>query len=164
MITFHLKYLIYPCKKCKATDHNAAIHRTYICSKRCKCCGASDHNILMTITNEEGQKITDYKCPVLERPGHSLTTQLMNQYIRFRPSSQKFAEYYHFNIPNVQTAFEDLESYGCGKHMCSFDLNAFKDEVIQICEETRASWTFKRSSNSIEDDEDILDTDDATQL
>jgi len=117
--------------------------------------------MLITIRNETGHKVTDYRCPVLERPQLNLTTQLRNKYIRFRPSTQKFAETHHFNIPNVQSAFEDLNTYGCGKHMYPADLSAFKEEVIRICEDERASWIFKRTiadpGMDILEDEDTLE-------
>ena len=118
--------------------------------------------MLVTITDEDGLKITDYNCPVLERPQHSLTSLLRHKYIRFRPSVQQFAEYYNYHIPDISKAFEDLDTYGCGKHMYPETLRKFKNDVIRTSEEVRASWTFKRSS--IEDEDDILDIEDPPQL
>ena len=136
---------IAPCPKCHATDHGIRVHR-YFFRQPCRCCGARDHSTLST-KRDEHEKITTYiTCPIVEFPqNEDLSQQILSNYIRYGINGNKFAEYYGYDIDSITEALEDFSTRGDGKYMIPHQLKAYKQKVIQLCEDERASWTFKRT-------------------
>ena len=138
-----------PCLKCNAVDHGLTIHKTYI-RRPCRCCGADDHSMLSNAKTNEGYVTTIPTCPLIEFDGRSLSEQLSVDLLRYRACEERFAAHFGYNIERASEALDAFEKKGDGSFMIPYYCNLFKQKVLQICEEVRASWTFKRAS--IEDD------------
>jgi hypothetical protein len=144
-----------PCPKCEATDHGDTVHRTYI-RQPCRCCGTQDHSMINTTLNDDGKHVTEFTCPIIDSSADvSLSEQLSHNYIRYRADEHKFAEYHGYNPESITEALEIFGQQGEGSHMTPKCLNSFKNRVLRICEDERASWTFKRSSMEDESQEEF---------
>jgi len=134
-----------PCPKCHATDHGIRVHR-YFFRQPCKCCGAREHSALSVKLDEDKKITTHITCPIVDFPqSEDLSQQIVSNYIRYGVNGTKFAEYYGYDIDSVTKALEDFSTRGDGKYMRQHQLNAYRQKVIQICEDERARWTFKRT-------------------
>ena len=145
-----------PCQKCSAIDHGLAIHKSYI-RQPCRCCGANDHSMLECTQDCDGNITTVAACPLIEFSDKSLPEQLSLNFLKYRACEEKFAELHGYNIANVTKALDDFEKKGDGSFMIPYYCNQYKQNVIRICEEMRASWTFKRTVTTDEPDEENLE-------
>jgi len=123
---------------------------------RCKCCGSKEHKLLKTSINEYGQLISKFACPVVDNEGVDAHKQITQNYLKYRPNAQLFAEQHAYNLTLIETALSDFEDHGTGGYLPPYQLRLFRNKVIEICEQVRSSWTFKRTVTSTEpsDDED----------
>jgi len=147
-----------PCLKCNAIDHGLTMHKAYI-RQPCRCCGANDHCMLGCLTDDEGNTTTIPTCPLIEFDNRNLTEQLSKNFLRYRASEEKFAALHGYNIDRVSTALEAFEKHGDGSFMIPYYRNLYKQNVIRLCEETRATWTwtFKRVPIEVDSDEESLE-------
>ena len=146
-----------PCIQCGAIDHGWELHKHFL-RGRCKCCGSDEHRLLRTTTNEHGELITEFSCPVSIVAGIEATQQLSRMYLKYRPCASKFAEHYAYNAAQVDKALKDFLNHGLGGYLPPPYPSMFLTEVTQICEEVRSSWTFKRTSINTESSDDEEDT------
>jgi len=123
---------------------------------RCKCCGSKEHKLLKISTNEHGQLISEFSCPVVDNGGIDAHKQITQNYLRYRPKAQLLAEQHAYNLPLIETALLDFEDHGTGGYLPPYQLRLFRNQVMEICEQVRSLWTFKRTVANTEssDDED----------
>jgi hypothetical protein len=89
-------------------------------------------------------------------PTEDLSQQIALNFIRYGINGNKFAEYCGYDMDSTIHALEDFSTKGDGRHMTPHQLSRFKQNVIQICEEERNGWRFKRTPIG-DDSNDILD-------
>ena len=132
-----------PCTTCNAIDHGVKIHR-YFFKRPCRCCGAKDHSMFGISQDENGIITTINTCLVTEiAEEKTIGEQIKYNFVRYRADEHKFALQYGYNLDEIKEALESFSIHGNGSHMTPQQLDEYKEHVIRICENERASWTFK---------------------
>jgi len=121
---------------------------------RCKCCGSNEHKLLEVYTNQHGQIVTVFSCPVSEHGIFSANEQLEQDYLRYRIDAQPFAEHHAYNPTLIEEALQNFETHGVGGHLPPPQPKLLRDEITKICDDVRSSWIFKRSITNMEPSED----------
>jgi predicted ATP-grasp superfamily ATP-dependent carboligase len=111
---------------------------------------------MLSVKLDEYNKITTViSCPSVEFPQTEGPSQhLSANCIRYGINGNKLAEYHGFDTNSVIEALEDFRTRGDGKFMTPSQFNAYKQMVIQICENERAKWQFKRELIEVNLDEE----------
>jgi len=113
-------------------------------NKNCSCCGHPEHGMLREITDENGLTKLEYNCPVSLYINWESCLILRRRAEKYWISPHKFAEYYGYNIDEVNSAFDIYRTCGYGRWNTKEDNDELKEGIINICLETRSTWTFKR--------------------
>jgi hypothetical protein len=113
----------------------------------CNCCGSEDHSMMGIEQDENDNFITILTCPIIEIPkGATIKEQMKQNHLRYRINGYTLALYYGFNTEEVNKALDSFCKNGSGRVLPSYYMDIYKQNVIEICENERASWTFKRLS------------------
>jgi len=100
--------------------------------------------MLKEITDENGLTKLEYNCPVSLYTNWESCTLLRRRSEKYWINPSKFAEYYGYNLCEVNSAFNTYQTNGFGRWNTKENNDGLRKHIIDICLEVQSTWTFKR--------------------
>jgi hypothetical protein len=124
-------------------------HQIYICRKLlqspCVCCGKDHPEAEIVKDDKTNEEYGRYTCEVSKVLGKSFSNAVMEdgQY-RHIPCPRLFALRNGYQLNDIRLAWDTFMEKGYGHCIPYRRLRMLWEEILTICEEERASWTFTR--------------------
>ena len=111
----------------------------------CTCCGSKKHG-LISIIEDQGKEIISYTCPLVEENNsEGAQSQILQGYLRYRPSPTKMVMTHDHDTETLKEALEKFEYEGDGGSLTRSAMEMYRKEVNEAHKWT--TWNKTHTDN-----------------
>ena len=110
---------------------------------------ALNHQAMKQLNTQSEETQYEYCCPIALRNTWPPVEDEEDEYVIWgclRPSPEKFAELYCYDIEGIKDMLRIWETSTYSSLITPVEAQIFKEDVLGIAEAVRFSWTFKRAA------------------